>query len=216
MTQDRDIEPDTSLRERKRVLLKQTIERSAVVLAAEHGYDNVSVDMICEASMISQRTFFNYFGSKESVFLGTLPPLASDTDINRFVYERESDVFTDFLIMVVDSLKETPVDKETYQLRMEVLFKTPELAAKRLALTGALEDDYIAILQRRFIEEGYGSAPSDELEDEARMVISVIRGVMTYTTQKWFTPGYDQPVRVLLEDAIRLMRRIASREAEAR
>lgn len=203
------------MRERKRAALEIAIETAAVELAFEHGYDNVSVEQICDACMVSPRTFFNYFGSKEAVILGAVPPVASDAEIHAFVHERNSDVYTDFLVMVVDSLTENPQDKDLYRKRTEVIFKTPGLSAKRLALTGALEARYIEILKERFIAEGRGSAPSEVLDDEARMVIAVVRGVLTYTTQKWFHPDYDQPVRTLLEDAIRLMRRIADRDSEA-
>ncbi|WP_081813852.1 TetR/AcrR family transcriptional regulator [Microbacterium sp. CH12i] len=49
------------LRERKKRATKQAIERGAIELALEHGYENVTVEMICESAMISQRTFFFFF-----------------------------------------------------------------------------------------------------------------------------------------------------------
>ena len=41
------------------------VERSAVTLVLEHGFDNVTVDMICRQSGMSQRTFLNYFTTKK-------------------------------------------------------------------------------------------------------------------------------------------------------
>ena len=49
------------LRERKRRATRDAIERAAIALVSERGYDNVTVAQICEASSVSQGTFFNYF-----------------------------------------------------------------------------------------------------------------------------------------------------------
>ncbi|HEV7168905.1 MAG: TetR/AcrR family transcriptional regulator, partial [Chloroflexota bacterium] len=61
-------------RVRKRAAAQASIEDTAVSLALKHGYENVTVEMICAASSVSQRTFFNYFGSKEGVILGASRP----------------------------------------------------------------------------------------------------------------------------------------------
>ncbi|TFD23489.1 TetR family transcriptional regulator [Cryobacterium lyxosi] len=47
------------------------VKQSAVSLVLEHGCDNVTVDMICSRSGISQRTFFNYFNTKNAAIIGT-------------------------------------------------------------------------------------------------------------------------------------------------
>ncbi|WAP52224.1 helix-turn-helix domain containing protein [Arthrobacter sp. ATA002] len=66
--------PGGGLRARKRAAARSTIERAAVTLVLERGYERVTVDMICASGMVSPRTFFNYFGSKEGVFLGPALP----------------------------------------------------------------------------------------------------------------------------------------------
>lgn len=50
------------------------IERHTVALVQEHGLDHVTVEMICEMSHISQRTFFNYFKTKDEALIGTQAP----------------------------------------------------------------------------------------------------------------------------------------------
>ncbi|MET1016725.1 MAG: TetR family transcriptional regulator, partial [Leifsonia flava] len=62
-----DGEPTEGLRARKRAATRAAIERTAIDLALDVGYDNITVEMICDACMVSQRTFFNYFGSKSDV-----------------------------------------------------------------------------------------------------------------------------------------------------
>lgn len=55
--------------ERRRRLLRDDIGRIAIDMFAERGFDAVTVDDIAEAADISQRTFFRYFASKDSIVL---------------------------------------------------------------------------------------------------------------------------------------------------
>ncbi|TFD67129.1 TetR/AcrR family transcriptional regulator [Cryobacterium sp. Hb1] len=61
-------------REGKHHETKLRVEQSAVSLVLEHGFDNVTVDMICSRSGISQRIFFNYFNTKNAAIIGTESP----------------------------------------------------------------------------------------------------------------------------------------------
>lgn len=200
-------EAPAPLRERKRAAMLEQLERAAVELAAEHGYDRVTVEMICEACMTSPRTFYNYLGSKEAAILGPATPFARDEQVRRFIDEPGPDILIDFLSMVIDSLTENPVDPELYQLRQKVIYTTPELSAKRLAIDGALERQYRDVIIERFRRAGRDDADA-ALDDEAHMVIALTRGVLTYTAAKWYEPGFDRTVRELIEESIDLVRRV--------
>jgi len=63
------------LRERRRIETRDLIQRSAFNLARANGLEAVTIDAICDAAGISQRTFFNYFPFKEAVFVVTAVPL---------------------------------------------------------------------------------------------------------------------------------------------
>ncbi|MEU7813990.1 TetR family transcriptional regulator [Pseudonocardia sp. NPDC049154] len=56
--------------DRRRDAATRAIERAAVALFAERGFDRVSVDDVAVAAGISQRTFFRYFASKDDILLG--------------------------------------------------------------------------------------------------------------------------------------------------
>ena len=56
-----------SLREKQKHHTRAEIVRIAFELFATHGYEGVSVEMICEAVGISRATFFNYFPQKELI-----------------------------------------------------------------------------------------------------------------------------------------------------
>src|SRR5438270_3777638 len=55
------------LRERKKLKTKEAIQREALRLFQEQGYDETTVEQIAEAVEISPSTFFNYFPTKENV-----------------------------------------------------------------------------------------------------------------------------------------------------
>jgi AcrR family transcriptional regulator len=56
-----------SLREKQKHHTRTEIVRVAFELFATHGYEGVSVEMICDAVGISRATFFNYFPQKELI-----------------------------------------------------------------------------------------------------------------------------------------------------
>ncbi|RSL18687.1 TetR family transcriptional regulator [Edaphobacter aggregans] len=56
-----------SLREKQKHHTRTEIVRIAFELFAAHGYEDVSVEMICDAVGISRTTFFNYFPQKELI-----------------------------------------------------------------------------------------------------------------------------------------------------
>jgi AcrR family transcriptional regulator len=201
---------ESSLRERKRAASQAAIERAAITLALEHGYENVTVDMICDASLVSPRTFFNYFGSKEGVILGTPPALPDDDAVRRFVSKAGGETLSDFMAMFSETLVTRHLDRDLQQARYELIARTPELTLKRSAVIGNLEDKYVQIVRDRLRSEGGPGVSAGDVEDEARMIIALATGVTSYATRKWFSPGFSGSVQELLADAIDLVRRVVT------
>ncbi len=67
-----------SLRERKKRLAQATIEETALRLFQQQGYEQTSIQDIADAVMMSPRTFFRYFASKEEVLFGPMRAVLSD------------------------------------------------------------------------------------------------------------------------------------------
>jgi AcrR family transcriptional regulator len=62
-------EPNPSLAERKRQLVRDELAEAALKLLAWHGFEATTIDQVVAAAGVSRRTFFRYFASKEDVIV---------------------------------------------------------------------------------------------------------------------------------------------------
>jgi AcrR family transcriptional regulator len=142
-----ELEP--GLRERKRRATRLAIQRAAVQLVLEQG-SGVTVEEISHRAEVSQRTFFNYFPTKEDALLGSAPPLPAGEAREQFVTAGpDADLIDGLATMLATMTDDVPADSEVYHLRRELTGRYPELAARRLLSTRTLEQELLAIVEER-------------------------------------------------------------------
>ncbi len=199
---------DDGLRARKRAATQAGLERAALALALEHGYENVTVDMICDEGMVSQRTFFNYFGTKEGVFLGTPPPMPADDELARFVHGTDADILGDLVGLITAALVDQEPDPGILRSRRLLIERTPELLGRENTRITELEESLTRLVLERLHAQGRTEESTPDLEDEARMVVALAGSVMRFSMQKWFSGGFAGSPGELLRHSIALVRRI--------
>jgi AcrR family transcriptional regulator len=144
--------PRLGLRERKKQHTRETIERVALELFAERGYDATTLAEIAEAADISPRTIFGYFQSKEDILFCEEP--AYIEKVRDALQQRPAGATT------VDALRDfissmPPPDDQT-MLRKQVVAANPDLQMKLRAHIGLLED-----VLSESIAQDLGAGPDD-------------------------------------------------------
>ena len=199
---------DEGLRARKRAATQSALERAAISLALEHGYDSVTVDMICEAAMVSPRTFFNYFGTKEGAFVGGTPPKPTDAEHRAFVHGTGRDVLGDLVGMIATAMADHSPDTELLRKRRKLIERTPELLTGETSRIAELEEHLVQLVLERFHAQGRTEPGTPDLADEARMVVALAGSVMRYSMQKWFSGGFTGTPAEGLRQALALVHRV--------
>src|SRR5712692_5430095 len=162
------VKPELGLRERKRATTRAALERIAIDLALEQGYERATVEAICAASMVSRRTFFNYFGTKESAFIGPPTPDPDERATDAFVHRGSDNIVTDLAKIMTATALNHEVDNDLILKRSRLIQATPELWEAMMARMRDSEDLFVALVLRRFAANGRSNDTGND-EAEARM-----------------------------------------------
>jgi AcrR family transcriptional regulator len=123
------------LRERKKQQTRETIERAALRLFAERGYDETTLADIAGAANVAPRTIFAYFEGKEDILLCEENGFLSQ--LKRRLDERPPGTTT------VDAIREFLASlehpDEEAKLRKQVIAANPELQVKMRGRHAQLE-----------------------------------------------------------------------------
>ncbi|WP_202864909.1 TetR/AcrR family transcriptional regulator [Rothia halotolerans] len=156
----------------------KAIEDAALRLALDRGYEGVTVDLVCEAAGVSQRTFFNHFPTKDDALLGRSRPFIDEHAARRFI------VGSGPLLHEALSIIATPPTESLDALadRMRVIASSPTLLSKHLAQIGQLDDELREIVMLRLRNQHPGRDEGDR-RAEAEMVSGVLGGVLRWVGQ---------------------------------
>ncbi len=189
----------TGLRERKKVHVRVQLIDAATRLFETHGFDLVTVDQIADAALVSPRTFFRYFGSKEAVLfadqdeilvalraaIAAQPPQSSPLDV---------------LHAVVTTLARDYADNREQHLRRA-----------RMAQSGAAIAQYQLTVVKPRWEDAIAEALADRLgvdvdvDIRPRLFAGVALAVMSAVGPVWMATGGKADVDALLAQGFEVL-----------
>src|SRR3954453_14644012 len=170
------------------------IERVALALCAERGFDETTVEDIAAAAGISRRTFFRYFASKNDVVWGDF-----DAGLRHFADALDAaepgQPWMDVLrVAVVDFNSLDPELVRLHRDRMELILHVPALQAYPPLMYARWRD-----VVTRFVADRTGEKPDDL---HPRLVGHTALAAAVAAYEQWLAePGTD--LADLLEESMR-------------
>lgn len=180
------------------------IESAAIGLVLDRGYDNVTVDLICDTAAVSQRTFFNHFPTKDDAMLGRDRPSIDQRAARRFIIGN-GHLISDALALIAPPDPDKP--QHLLAARMRAIASSPVLLARHAERIAQLDAELSEIVALR-LENQRPDAESREREADAAMVSLMIGAVMRWVVSEATTGETDVDLNTQLELARETLARI--------
>ncbi|RXZ88360.1 TetR/AcrR family transcriptional regulator [Agromyces atrinae] len=165
------------------------LESAAISLVLEHGYDNVTVDMIADAAGVSQRTFFNYFATKEAALLGSAVPHV-DREAARAFVASTGPLLAEAVHLVSFDEAALADHERLFVDRVRAIASNPALLTRQMEKFTLLESELQEIVGERLATQ-FGESDAAE----AALITSVLTAVIRHQGQ-CFASAYaegDEP-----------------------
>lgn len=126
--------PAEGLRERKKRATRKALHRAALEATLDRGLSQVTVEEIAAAAEVSERTFFNYFSSKEEAVIGLDPARADRLREAVLARPAEEAPVAALRAVFLDLAREINDDaRQEWSDRFAAIHQNPELVAAHLA-----------------------------------------------------------------------------------
>lgn len=181
-------DPTLSVREEKHRATSLRVERNAVDLVLRHGFDAVTVDMICEASAISQRTFFNYFKTKDAAVIGAEPPTVDEGKARVFIAGAETELLPELLALMTSTVMNVDFDEKLFADRFQVFGQNPRLMHKQMERMSRVTIEVAELVYLRLHRAGdsHGARADDaEMRERAALLTHAMFGVLRFVATRW-------------------------------
>ncbi|MGH3961838.1 MAG: TetR family transcriptional regulator [Pseudonocardiaceae bacterium] len=181
-----------TLRERKKALTRSSIQEAGLRLFVERGYDATTLDHICDAAVISRRTLFRYFGSKEDVVLSTTRDELARAG-ERLRHRPAGEPLKDSLFALVDeSVSFLEGDRDRQIVRSRLLANTPALAGGYLKVL----TDFELLLRGSLAERSGEPADSPQVRLAAAAAVTAFR----VASETWVDNDGGIPLKTLAHE----------------
>ncbi|WP_328899132.1 TetR/AcrR family transcriptional regulator [Streptomyces sp. NBC_00441] len=187
-------DPPLGLRERKKRATRDALAGAALRMAADRGFEQVTVEAVTDAVGVSVRTFFNYFPCLEDAITRPVQETAERTRravLNAPEHLTALDALSEAIAQELASIEE---DHERWELQLEVLRKSPALLPNFLAARGADETAMVAVVAERI-----GQDPETDLYP--RLLAHVAVAAVRAAVEVWVATGRTRTFQSLYREA---------------
>ena len=187
--------PPLGLRERKKIKLRRSVQREALRLFAEQGYEDTTVEQIADAADISTTTFYRYFPTKEDVVL--------DDDYDPIVEHiigsgiDDEPLVTTVRTAIAAVAAAVEVDRDAALARLKLLASVPALRARQGADGRKTFDFYIRLFSARS-----GRSAGDY---RLRVTTAAFAAAQLEAARCWADADGAESLRRLMDDAVTLL-----------
>jgi AcrR family transcriptional regulator len=167
-----------SLRERKKRLAQATIEEAALRLFQQKGYEHTSIQDIADAVMMSPRTFFRYFASKEEVLVGTMRAILKDgiRSLQRVASTESPHAALRAIFVHMASLYQQ--QRASFLIRYQVVMQTPSIASLYLSALAETEPAICDTLCSHHLELATN-------RNKIRFLVAIYMAALRVTLEEW-------------------------------
>jgi AcrR family transcriptional regulator len=172
---------------------RERLERAALALFVEHGYDATTVAEIADRAGLTKSTFFRYFADKREVLFGGQDILAG--------------LFADAIRAAAPSA--TTVDCLAAALESVAVVFTPErhdvAPQRRAAIAANSELQERELLKRARLASAIADALRARRADDTTARLAAEMGVLAFSTAyaRWAAPDNRQPFNEIARAALR-------------
>ena len=179
---------------RPSVTSRAELERCALSLFAERGFEATTVEDIAAAAGIGRRTFFRYFGSKNDVVWGDFEQGLADLR-TRFAAARPDQPLLDALRDAVLAFNRfDPAEVPWHRDRMALILRVPALQAHSTLRYAAWREVVAEFVGQRLEQPAAGLVP--------QLVAHVCLGAALAAYEQWLASS-ENDLQALLDEALR-------------
>jgi len=166
------------------------IEVAAVDLVLENGIDGTTVDAICKAAGVSERTFFYHFPTKESAIIGTSFPKIDEQKARQFLAAPAGDIFSDALDLIPLNTG-LPAQSNLMFKRLQMMQKNTGLFASHLSKLMAVRGEHMELIYLRLRRNAPAEMPDNEVRDAAEFISEIAASFVRSEMEKMM--GNQEP-----------------------
>ncbi|MBJ7358888.1 TetR family transcriptional regulator [Nocardioides sp.] len=182
------------LRERQRTALRADIERAAIGLFAEHGFDQVTTEAIAEAVGISPSTFFRHVPNKDQLLLAATERGRAQIVASLRDSSPDDEVAASLAAAILTRTAQFVDDVEGVEVWRRAMASAPP-ALRRASLLSVEDcDELIAAVAARL-------GPSSP-DLAAGVLVRSMVAAAEYAYEWWLTHDRSEPLHVLTERAL--------------